>query len=173
MIDQRTLLFLSSTLPQACLLCCWPCWPTEIPDLPPAIGCGPYTGGNYTGARASYGPLQNLLLPGLILAAGPTWGPWSWLIRTEFVPIIATLNWKQHLSSAICWLKKCTAWELWVKFYEGYCPRDSISDSFEVLAPKRYRGRSVLYRFSEEGCVPSGRHFARALLWVTSSGCHC
>ena len=147
MIDQCTLLFLSSTLPQACLLCCWSCWPTETPDLPPASGCGPYTGGNYPGARASHRPLQNLLLLGLIFAAGPTWGPWSWLIRTEFVPIIATLNWKQP--SFLCNMlteKMHTAWELWVKFYEGYCPRDSISDSFEVLAPKRYRGRSVLYR---------------------------
>ena len=72
-----------------------------------------------------------------------------------------------------CWLKKkCTAWELWVKFYVGqnedYSPGDSISESSEKLL-QRSRGECQYIWNSGEGEVHAIRHLFFFFLQVSAS----
>ena len=74
----------------------------------------------------------------------------------------------------LCQLKKCTTWELWVKFYleqnEDCSPGDSISDNSEILLQRGRRGRSIYMWFWWRGSTCNQAHiFAEGLMRVTAS----
>ena len=87
--------------------------------------------------QSCYGPLVDSCLPQMLTEG----------MGRERGLLVALLS---DLTASLCWLRKCTTGELWVKFYleqnEDWSPGDSISDSSEK-GLKEARGRLVYMWF--------------------------
>ena len=89
-----------------------------------------------------------------------TQGPTNFSVKVQIVNIFGFVSQMVSVSTTHCAVvvsteKKCTTWELWVKFYwgqnEDYSLGDSISESSEELLQRGRRKVSVICDFSEGG----------------------
>ena len=95
------------------------------------------------------------------------------LVRTIWKKRKETWSFREKQVSNVD-LKKCTMWELWVKFYLGWnedCrPGDNTSDSSEKLLQRGSGERSVYMWFLVKGAyMQSSTHFPKRFLLVSGN----